>query len=167
MKNVLWALNVLCLGPGAGMHTILSILSHPTDFSQISHMLSQSTALSTVCHQNSYFKKNRWFILRFTGAPAIEPMACACALTIWKMFIKKNVDLVQANNFLPRISWIWIKWMGVLKLRLKNKSELRKLIILFLGLSNRLDLFLKVVNIFQILNVWYSYTGWHADLQPD
>lgn len=43
--------------------------------------------------------------------------------------------------------------MGVLKLRLKNKSELRKLIILLLGLSNRLDLFLKVVNIFQILNV--------------
>lgn len=43
--------------------------------------------------------------------------------------------------------------MGVLKLRLKNKSELRKLIILLLGLSNRLDLFLKMVNIFQILNV--------------
>jgi len=39
------------------MHIIVSILSHPTDFSQISHVLGLSTVLSTMCDQIFYFQK--------------------------------------------------------------------------------------------------------------
>lgn len=152
------------------MHIILSILSHPIDFSQITHMISVSTARSTMWDQPFLFprKKKRWFLLRFTKAPSIKTMARACTSSIWKL-AHENACRLTANKlfFSPRISWIWIKRMGVLKWRRKNKSELRKLIILPLGLSNMSDLFTKVANIFQILDVWYSYKERHSGLQHD
>lgn len=163
------ALSILHLGPGAGMHIILSILSHPIDFSQITHMLSVSTAQSTEWDKLVLFLRNR-------RAGSCSDLQKLPPLSRWHVFVpqafencfmKMQVDWLQTSDFFsPRISWIWIKWMGVLKWRVKNKSELRKLIMLPLGLSNMLDLSMKVGNISQILN-FDSCSERHSHLQHD
>lgn len=78
-----------------------------------------------------------------------------------------HVDLLQTSYFFhlesaESESNEWVCWNEDGKTR-----ELRKLIILPLGLSNMSDLFTKVANIFRILDVWYSYKERHSGLQHD